>query len=61
MELDAVTKMWVSFIAIGLMLAASALITFARLKTTGFVKMLLSLIAVILLFFAIVYGMLAIL
>ncbi len=38
-------KMWASFIAIGLMVLASLLITFARNKTTGFVRFVLSLIA----------------
>ncbi|TVY11703.1 DUF2768 family protein [Paenibacillus cremeus] len=38
-------KMWASFIAIGLMIAASVLISFARSKTTGVVRVLLSLVA----------------
>ncbi|PUA38561.1 DUF2768 domain-containing protein [Paenibacillus elgii] len=38
-------KMWASFIAIGLMVIASLLITFARNKTTGVVRFVLSLVA----------------
>ncbi|KZE77222.1 DUF2768 family protein [Paenibacillus elgii] len=38
-------KMWASFIAIGLMVLASLLITFARNKTTGVVRFVLSLVA----------------
>jgi len=42
-------KMWASFVAIGLMAAASLLITFARAKTTGAVRIVLSTIAFLLL------------
>ncbi|AEI41331.1 DUF2768 family protein [Paenibacillus mucilaginosus] len=38
-------KMWASFIAIGLMVAASLLISFARTRTKGAVRFLLSLVA----------------
>ncbi|SCW27851.1 Protein of unknown function [Paenibacillus tianmuensis] len=38
-------KMWASFIAIGLMVLASLLITFARNKTTGIIRFVLSLVA----------------
>ncbi|MBU7315898.1 DUF2768 family protein [Paenibacillus oleatilyticus] len=38
-------KMWASFIAIGLMVLASLLITFARNRTTGIVRFVLSLVA----------------
>ncbi|MFB6362517.1 DUF2768 family protein [Paenibacillus elgii] len=38
-------KMWASFIAIGLMVLASLLITFARNKTTGIIRFVLSLAA----------------
>ncbi|WP_391563798.1 DUF2768 family protein [Paenibacillus cremeus] len=43
--LTSMDKMWASFIAIGLMIAASVLISFARSKTTGVVRVLLSLVA----------------
>ncbi|MFH5184754.1 DUF2768 family protein [Paenibacillus sp. TAB 01] len=38
-------KMWASFIAIGLMVAASLLITFARSKTKGVLRIVLSMVA----------------
>jgi len=47
--MSAMDKMWASLYAIGLMLIASALITFARTKTTGILRFFLSLIAFLLL------------
>jgi LPXTG-motif cell wall-anchored protein len=41
-------KMWASFIAIGLMFVAAGLITFARTKTRGIIRVVLSVIAFIL-------------
>ncbi|MBP1155250.1 MULTISPECIES: DUF2768 family protein [unclassified Paenibacillus] len=38
-------KMWASFVAIGLMVVASLLITYARNKTTGVLRFVLSFIA----------------
>lgn len=38
-------KMWASFVAIGLMVLASLLITYARNKTTGVLRFILSFIA----------------
>ncbi|WP_281886899.1 DUF2768 family protein [Paenibacillus sp. YYML68] len=38
-------KMWASFIAIGLMVFASFLITFARTRTKGVLRVILSIIA----------------
>ncbi|MGO4370998.1 DUF2768 family protein [Paenibacillus sp. YIM B09110] len=58
--MDAMTKMWVSFVGIGLMAIAAALITFARLKTKGVVKFVLSLVAFILLVLGFVYGLFSI-
>jgi hypothetical protein len=46
--MSSMDKMWASLIAIGLMLAASVLITFARSKTKGFVRVILSVIAFLL-------------
>lgn len=54
-------KMWASFVAIGLMALASALITFARYKTTGFIKFILSLISFIMLIVAVLYMLLSLL
>ncbi|MFC5699871.1 DUF2768 family protein [Cohnella faecalis] len=53
-------KMWVSFLGIGLMVIAAVIISFARLKTRGWVKLVLSSIAFVMLLFGFVYGMFAI-
>lgn len=58
--MDAMTKMWISFIGIGLMAIAAAVITFARLKTKGVIKFVLSLIAFVLLILGFVYGLFSI-
>jgi hypothetical protein len=58
--LDPMTKMWVSFIGIGLMVVAAVIITFARLKTKGWVRLVLSLLAFLLLLAGLLYGMVAI-
>ncbi|MFC6332295.1 DUF2768 family protein [Paenibacillus septentrionalis] len=50
--MDPMTKMWVSLIGIGLMALAAFLITFARYKTKGIIKFVLSVIA----FFSLVIG-----
>ncbi|WP_324603678.1 DUF2768 family protein [Paenibacillus curdlanolyticus] len=50
------TKMWISFVGIGLMAFAAFLISFARYKTKGVVRLLLSIIAFILLVFGFIYG-----
>ncbi|MEF2244944.1 MULTISPECIES: DUF2768 family protein [unclassified Paenibacillus] len=59
--MDAMTKMWISFLGIGLMAIAALIITFARLKTKGVVKLVLSLIAFIMLVFGFIYGLFSIL
>lgn len=59
--MDAMTKMWVSFIGIGLMALAAFVITFARVKTKGVVKLVLSIVAFILLVFGFIYGFFSIL
>jgi hypothetical protein len=46
--MSSMDKMWASFYAIGLMLLASVIITYARAKTRGFIRVLLSLIAFVL-------------
>lgn len=56
--MSSMDKMWASFYAIGLMLAASVLITYARAKTKGIVRFVLSFIA-FLMFVPIVILMLA--
>ncbi len=46
--MSSMDKMWASLIAIALMLVASVLITVARTKTTGMIRILLSIIAFLL-------------
>jgi hypothetical protein len=60
-DMDAMTKMWVSLIGIGLMALSAVAITFARLKTRGFVRFVLSLIAFILLSAGFLLGLISIL
>lgn len=43
--MSAFDKMWASFVAIGLMVFASLLITFARQRTTGVLRFILSVVA----------------
>ena len=59
--MDPMTKMWVSFVGIGLMVLAAVVITFARLKTKGWIRFVLSLIAFLLLIAGFVYGAISIL
>lgn len=56
--MSSMDKMWASFYAIGLMLVASLLITYARAKTKGIIRFVLSFIA-FMLFIPIVVLMLA--
>ncbi|MEV5028415.1 DUF2768 family protein [Paenibacillus sp. LPE1-1-1.1] len=58
--MDAMTKMWVSLFGIGMMAIAALLITFARMKTKGALKFVLSLIAFIILLIGFVCGLLSI-
>lgn len=60
-KLDAMSKMWVSLIGIGLMVIAALIITFARTKTKGWVRFVLTLAAIILLLYGFLCGLLAIL
>lgn len=56
MELSSMDKMWVSFIGIGLMIMAALIVTFARLKTRGIIRFILTFIAFILLLFGMLFG-----
>lgn len=58
--MSAMDKMWVSFIGIGLMVIAAVIITFARIKTKGIVKGVLSFIAFIFLAIGFLLGLLSI-
>ncbi|GAC41873.1 DUF2768 family protein [Paenibacillus popilliae] len=57
--MDGMTKMWVSFIGIGLMTFSALLIMFARMKTKGWVKGVLSFIAFIMLLAGMLYGLIS--
>ncbi|SDR84921.1 Protein of unknown function [Paenibacillaceae bacterium GAS479] len=43
--MDPMTVMWISLIGIGMMVISALLITFARAKTKGFIRGVLSLLA----------------
>jgi hypothetical protein len=58
--MDSMTKMWVSFFAIGLMVFAALLITFARTKTKGWIRIILSVIAFFLLLLSLLYAFISI-
>jgi hypothetical protein len=59
-KLDPMSKMWVSFIGIGLMVIAALIITLARTKTKGGVRLILTIIAIVLLVYGFICGLLAI-
>jgi hypothetical protein len=54
-QMSGLDKMWASFVGIGLMAAASLLITYARAKTKGILKFSLASFSFILLLIAMVY------
>jgi hypothetical protein len=58
-KLDAMSKMWMSFIGIALMVLAAIIITYAR-KSTGWLRLVLTIIAIVLLIYGIVCGLLSI-
>ncbi|GIQ71038.1 DUF2768 family protein [Xylanibacillus composti] len=59
--MDPMQKMWASFVAIGLMALSAFIITFARSKTRGIIRVVLSLIAFVTLFVAMLLGIISIL
>ncbi|WP_342773077.1 DUF2768 family protein [Paenibacillus flagellatus] len=54
-------KMWASFIGMGLMILASFVITFARIKTKGVIRGVLSVVAFVILLVSVVYMLVSIL
>lgn len=58
--MDGMTKMWVSLFGIGMMAIAALLITFARLKTKGVVKFVLTLLAFFVLIIGFICGLISI-
>ena len=57
--MDAMTKMWISFVAIILMVLAAFTITFARQKTKGVIRFIVSLLSFILLFIAMILALIS--
>lgn len=58
--MSAMDKMWLSFVGIGLMVIAAVIITFARIKTKGIIKFVLSLVAFLVLVIGFILGVLSI-
>lgn len=59
--MSSMDKMWASFIGMGLMVLASFLITFARVKTKGIIRGVLSVAAFFILLVSVVYMLVSIL
>lgn len=60
--MSSMDKMWMSFIAIGLMIAASILVTFTRAKVKNrFFRFVLMLAALVILFYAIIFMLVSLL
>ncbi|NBI30459.1 DUF2768 family protein [Chengkuizengella marina] len=58
--MDSMDKMWLSFFAIGFMVLASVLITFARAKTKGVIRFIISFAAVFILICSFFLGLISI-
>ena len=54
-------KMWASFVAIGLMALSTFVISYARAKTTGAIRFILSLLAFLMLIPIVLYMLLSLL
>ncbi|MFC5467787.1 DUF2768 family protein [Cohnella suwonensis] len=50
-KLDGMMKMWFSFIGMGLMIVSALLIFFARSKTKGWIRVVLTIVSVIILIY----------
>ncbi|MCI3920272.1 DUF2768 family protein [Paenibacillus sp. TRM 82003] len=59
--MSSLDKMWASFVALGLMAVASLLITYARTRTKGAVKLILSVVAFIMLIVMLPFALLSML
>ncbi|MDF2717848.1 MAG: hypothetical protein K0R28_4773 [Paenibacillus sp.] len=59
--MSSMDKMWASFIGMGLMVLASFIITFARIKLKGVARGIVSVIAFVILLVSVVYMLLSIL
>jgi hypothetical protein len=59
--MSSLDKMWASFVALGFMAVASLLITYARTRTKGAVRLVLSVIAFIMLILMLPFALLSML
>ncbi|BBI33185.1 DUF2768 family protein [Cohnella abietis] len=59
-KLDPMSKMWVSFIGMGLMVISAAIIYYARAKTKGWIRLVLTLVAFVVLIYGLLCGLLSI-
>lgn len=57
--MSSLDKMWASFVALGLMAVASLLITYARTRTTGVLRIILSVVAFLLLLLMVPFALLS--
>lgn len=57
--IEPMTKMWISFFAMGLMVLSAIIVTFARIKTKGLLRIVLITIALIMLLISFIYGLVA--
>ncbi|MGG1313481.1 DUF2768 family protein [Cohnella laeviribosi] len=58
--MDPMTKMWVSFVGIGLMILSAVLIMFTRAKTKGIIRFVLSLVSFAVLLLGMIFGLFSI-
>lgn len=58
--LDPMTKMWLSFRGIGLMVAAALIVMFARAKTNGWIRTVIMIIATIVLLYGVGFSLISI-
>ncbi|SMG27119.1 Protein of unknown function [Paenibacillus aquistagni] len=59
MRMDSMTKMWVSLIGIGLMAFSAIIVAFARHKTKGWIRGVLTFVAFIMLMVGALYGLIS--
>lgn len=58
--IDPMTKMWLSFRGIGLMVAAALIVMFARAKTKGWIKAVLTIVAAIVMLYGVGFSLISI-
>jgi len=60
-DMNGLTTMWIALSSIGLMVLSAVAITFARLRTKGFMRILVSTVAVLMLLVGSLLGLIVIL